>query len=165
MYVEKCSIPTDSACSANKPATGSTALSREPFCARVQRAFDTVISRVQAKWGPRQEGQPPCKIEVKEPITGNMTLPQRPFGNLAYLQRFWVQEDPDFDNVPILAGLGREQESFNTWAAAAPKPATSKLAGEQTTSRPNHTCFRVDKVRSKLECQGFLELSIFSIGL
>ena len=83
---------------------------------------------MQAKWGPRPEGQPPCKIEVKEPITGNMTLPQRPFGNLAYLQRFWVQEDPYFGGVPILAGLGREQEFLEESGDATPKPGAKKAA-------------------------------------
>jgi hypothetical protein len=58
---------------------------------------------LQAKWGPRQEGQGDCKIEVDELITGNPALPQKPFGNLAYLQRFWVQEDPYYEMVPALA--------------------------------------------------------------
>ena len=58
---------------------------------------------LQAKWGPSQKDQGACKIEVDEPITGNPTLPQKPFGNLAYLQRFWVQEDPYYDMVPALA--------------------------------------------------------------
>ena len=58
---------------------------------------------LQAKWGPRQEDQGHCKIEVDEPITGNPALPQKPFGNLAYLQRFWVQEDPYYEMVPVLA--------------------------------------------------------------
>ena len=86
---------------------------------------------LQAKWGPRQEGQSHCAVEVKEPITGNMTLPQQPFGNLGYLQRFWVQEDPFFDRLPILAGLGRPVEAEYYGAAAAPKAAASQSAGKQ----------------------------------
>lgn len=60
-----------------------------------------------------------------------MTLPQQPFGNLAYLQRFWVQEDPYFDMVPILSGLGRKQDPSPKRAAAAPKPAVSESAGKR----------------------------------
>ena len=90
-----------------------------------------ILPVLQAKWGPRQEGQPHCKIEVKEPITGNLTLPQEPFGHLGYLQRFWVQEDPYFDKTPILAGLGRQEEAEPDEAAAAPSAADGESAGEQ----------------------------------
>jgi len=86
------------------------------------RTADSSLPALQAKWGPRQEGQHNCEIEVKEPITGNMTLPQKPFGNLAYLQRFWVQEDPYFTNIPILAGLSdqKRKEKDRPKTAAAP---------------------------------------------
>ncbi len=84
-----------------------------------------------------------------------MTLPQQPFGNLAYLQRFWVQEDPYFDQVPILAGLGRKAESWSEEAAAAPapavdespEPAVSESPGEQNPAGAFILCFQVADTR------------------
>ena len=61
----------------------------------------------QAKWGPGGGGENACAIEVQDPISGNASLPQKPFSSLLYLQRHWYEEDPRFRNLPILAGLGR----------------------------------------------------------
>ena len=91
---------------------------------------------LQAKWGPRQEGQGDCQVEVEDPISGNMSLPQKPFGNMMYLQRFWVEEDPFFKKLPILAGLGARLDEGEDpeWykeqvAAGVPKEAESASAG------------------------------------
>ena len=61
----------------------------------------------QAKWGPGGGGEDACAIEVQDPISGNASLPQKPFSSLLYLQRHWYEEDPRFRNLPILAGLGK----------------------------------------------------------
>ena len=86
----------------------------------------------QAKWGPGGGGENACAIEVQDPISGNASLPQKPFSSLLYLQRHWYEEDPHFRNVPILAGLGKSAKREQPeWAKQA--LAEADLAAEERT--------------------------------
>ena len=84
----------------------------------------------QAKWGQGGGGENACAIEVRDPISGNASLPQKPFSSLLYLQRHWYEEDPNFRNLPILAGLGRSGKRGKP-ERAKQAPAEADLAAAE----------------------------------